>query len=87
MRGVPYWKAAIVTAGLCLATHAWTYSTRPSIERIVYRDKPYTVEYQTVVHETLPVPVCAGLPVRKFKPSTIDTLAAAIPASALGRNP
>jgi len=54
---------------------------------IMYVDKPYIIERQYIKHETLPVPICAGLETKpsKYKLKQIDVLAAAIPASALGR--
>ena len=53
----------------------------------VYVEKPFVIERQYIRHETFPVPVCAELPTKpsKYKLKQIDTLAAAIPASALGR--
>lgn len=57
-------------------------------QRVIVRiEKPYVIERQLIKHETFPVPVCAGLETRpsKYKLKQIDTLAAAIPASALGR--
>ncbi len=82
--GVPMLYACMLAVGCSAMAASYTYSVRPLPQTIVQRE---VVEYQTVLHEPMPVAVCAPLPTRKNKREmkVIDTLAAAIPASALRR--
>lgn len=70
-----------------IVSSATTIMLREPQRVIVHVEKPYLIERQLIKRETFPVPVCAGLETRpsKYKIKQIDTLAAAIPASALGR--
>jgi len=70
-----------------IVSSAATMLLREPRRVIVHVEKPYTIERQYIKHETFPVPVCARLATKpsKYKLKQIDVLAAAIPASALGR--
>ena len=80
--GMPTLHVAMLVIGLSAASASYAYSVRPGP---VVVEKTQWIEHQIVQHETLPVPVCAPLPTRKSsrEMQAIDTLAAAIPASAL----
>ncbi len=82
--GVPTLHVVMMVIGCSAMAASYTYSVKPLPRTIVQRE---VVEYQTVLHEPMPVAVCAGLPTRKSKREmqAIDTLAAAIPVAALRR--
>ena len=81
--------SAAIWMVLCasIVSSATTILLREPQRVITPVDRPYIIERQLIKRETFPVPVCAGLETRpsKYKLKQIDTLAAAIPASALGR--
>lgn len=70
-----------------IVSSATTTMLREPQRVIVPVDRPYVIERQYIKHETFQVPVCAGLETKpsKHKLKQINTLAAVIPASALGR--
>lgn len=80
--GVPTLYAWMLAVGCSAMAASYAYSVRPAPQTIVQRE---VVEFQTVMHDPMPVAVCAPLPTRgnKLEALAIDTLAAAIPASAL----